>query len=61
VSVTQRQVELVIQDNGCGFEEPARVSGLANMRHRAEMLGGSCTIRSTPGEGTRITWSAQRL
>jgi two-component system sensor histidine kinase DevS len=51
----------VIQDNGCGFEEPARVSGLANMRHRAEMLGGSCTIRSTPGEGTRITWSAQRL
>ena len=61
VSVTQRQVELVIQDNGCGFEEPIRVSGLANMRHRAEMLGGSCTIRSAPGEGTRVTWTAQRL
>ncbi|OAE02007.1 GAF domain-containing sensor histidine kinase [Arthrobacter sp. OY3WO11] len=61
VSVTQKQVELVIQDNGCGFEEPARVSGLGNMRHRAEMLGGSCTIRSAPREGTRITWTAQRL
>jgi signal transduction histidine kinase len=61
VSVTQRQVELVIQDNGCGFDEPAQVSGLANMRHRAEMLGGGCTIRSAPGEGTRITWTAQRL
>ncbi|WP_427116928.1 GAF domain-containing sensor histidine kinase [Pseudarthrobacter scleromae] len=61
VSVTQRQVELVIQDNGCGFDEPAHVSGLANMRHRAEMLGGSCTIRSATGEGARITWTAQRL
>jgi two-component system, NarL family, sensor histidine kinase DevS len=59
VSVTQEQVELVIRDDGCGFGEPARVSGLANMRHRAELVGGSCTIQSAPGEGTRVTWSAQ--
>ncbi|ADX73243.1 histidine kinase with GAF domain [Pseudarthrobacter phenanthrenivorans Sphe3] len=58
VSTNQQQVELVIQDNGCGFEEPARVSGLANMRHRAELLGGTCIIRSAAGEGTRIVWTA---
>ncbi len=58
VSVSRHQVELVITDDGCGFLEPARVSGLANMRQRAELLGGSCTIRSSPGEGTRVQWSA---
>lgn len=60
VSVIHKRVELVIKDDGCGFEEPARVSGLANMRHRAELLGGSCIIQSAPGEGTRITWTARR-
>lgn len=60
VSVTQKQVELVITDNGCGFGEPVKVSGLANMRHRAELLGGTCVIRSAPGDGTGITWSARR-
>ena len=58
VSVTQKQVELVIQDDGSGFEEPARVSGIANIRHRAELLGGTCSIQTAPGEGTRIMWSA---
>lgn len=57
VSVTQQQVELVIEDNGCGFEEPAQVGGIANMRQRADALGGACLIQSAPGEGTRITWS----
>ncbi|WP_159830343.1 GAF domain-containing sensor histidine kinase [Arthrobacter sp. 9AX] len=58
LSVAENQVELVIQDNGSGFEEPVRVSGLANMRHRAELLGGGFTIQSDLGEGTRIRWSA---
>lgn len=60
VSVTQKQVELVLTDDGCGFGEPAKASGLANMRHRAELLGGTCIIKSAPGEGTRITWSVHR-
>lgn len=60
VSATENQVELVIQDDGIGFEEPVRVSGIANMRHRAELLGGTCTIQSAPGEGTRIIWSVSR-
>ena len=52
------QVELVISDNGQGFIEPARVSGMANMRHRAELLKGSCIIDSVPGRGTSVRWSA---
>lgn len=58
VSLRDGGVELVITDNGRGFTEPSHVSGLANMRHRAELLGGSCIVDSTPGRGTRIVWSA---
>jgi signal transduction histidine kinase len=59
VSVSPDAVELVITDDGCGFKEPAHVSGLANMRHRAELLGGTCTIDSSPGKGTRVVWAAR--
>ena len=58
LSVGQRQVELDIRDNGRGFENPERVSGLANMRHRAVSAGGSCTVDSASGQGTRLTWTA---
>jgi signal transduction histidine kinase len=57
--VGREQVQLVISDNGRGFTEPAQVSGLANMRHRAELLKGACIIDSVPGAGTSVTWSAQ--
>jgi len=60
ISLTARpdRVELRIVDNGCGFENPARISGIANMKHRATALGGQCSIQSTPGHGTRLTWTA---
>jgi signal transduction histidine kinase len=51
-------VELRIADNGRGFHEPLEASGLANMRDRAGLLGGTCTIHSVAGKGTRIEWSA---
>lgn len=57
VSAAPDSVELVVTDNGRGFEHPVRTSGLANMRHRAGLLGGTCTIDSAPGKGTRISWS----
>jgi signal transduction histidine kinase len=60
VTVTADQVQLVISDNGQGFEKPGKTSGLANMRHRAELLGGTCSIDSAPGEGTRVTWCVSR-
>jgi signal transduction histidine kinase len=57
VTAGPEHVELHIADNGRGFHEPDHVSGLANMRHRAELLGGTCTIMSAPGEGTQVSWS----
>lgn len=59
VAVGKDQVQLLIRDNGRGFADPARVSGLANMRHRAELLQGSCIIESGPGKGTSVTWTAR--
>ncbi|MFW6070123.1 MAG: ATP-binding protein [bacterium] len=62
VTVRLRQEEgavaLEVEDNGRGFDASAGESsglGLANMRERAEQLGGGVTIRSTPGEGTSVT------
>jgi len=52
------EVVLTVRDNGCGFKDPSRVSGLNNMKNRAERLGGSCTIDSAPGKGTSVTWTA---
>ncbi|NUS35685.1 MAG: histidine kinase, partial [Pseudarthrobacter sp.] len=59
VTVGHDQVQLLLSDNGRGFTEPAQVSGLANMRYRAGLLGGSCVIESAPGKGTAVQWSAR--
>lgn len=61
VSVADMFVLNVI-DDGCGI--PAgntRHSGLANMKRRAEQLGGSCEITGGPGGGTRVHWVAPLL
>jgi len=53
-------VEMVLSDNGCGFdleEKPVGV-GLRTMRERAVMIGGSLEIYSAPGTGTRVRVSA---
>ncbi len=51
-------VLLIVQDNGCGFytATPRRPQslGLMGMRERAQMLGGSVTLKSFPGEGTCV-------
>ena len=49
---------LVLADDGVGFDASAAVpvghDGLGNMRARAEGIGATLRIESTPGEGTRI-------
>ena len=48
---------LSLRDNAQGFDL-ANVSGgrgILMMQDYAEVAGGSCTIRSTPGEGTEVT------
>jgi signal transduction histidine kinase len=50
---------LDIIDDGCGIPaDNPRNSGLANMKYRAEQLGGSCEITSPPEGGTRVHWTA---
>lgn len=57
------QIVLEVVDDGAGFD-PTVVSnsggmGLANMQKRAEKLGGSLTIFSTLGAGTRVKVNIQ--
>jgi signal transduction histidine kinase len=55
--VVDSHVELLVGDNGIGFE-PSELKdgcfGLASMRERATIIGGELTIDSRPQDGTRI-------
>jgi signal transduction histidine kinase len=55
-----RRVLARIEDQGQGFAPEAAGAGghgigLSTMRERVEMLGGTLTIDSSPGTGTRVT------
>ncbi len=56
---SEQEWELSITDNGRGFPVPSvpthrRSHGLAIMRERAQAIGGSMTIATGPGQGTRV-------
>jgi signal transduction histidine kinase len=56
------EFNLDVTDDGHGIPPGnERNSGLANMRRRAELLGGSCTISSAPDGGTTVSWTAPVL
>jgi PAS domain S-box-containing protein len=57
VTADQRQVSLVISDNGQGIRESGRRSGLDNLQQRAAELGGTFEVRSTPDAGTHLLWT----
>lgn len=61
LSINPRARELMISiaDNGKGFVLGAAVTGfgLANLRTRAEQLGGRCAIEAQPGQGTMVSIS----
>ncbi|OYW30742.1 MAG: hypothetical protein B7Z47_03240, partial [Chthoniobacter sp. 12-60-6] len=52
-----KHFHLHIEDDGCGFDVAAITAGngLANLQHRATVLGGALQITSNPGSGTCIT------
>ncbi len=49
------QARLSISDDGVGGADPARGSGLVGLRDRVEAAGGTLTVESPPGQGTRLT------
>jgi two-component system sensor histidine kinase DegS len=57
---TSKEVQLRIQDNGCGFE-PAHCEvskrghfGLLGMKERVASRSGMLSVDSAPGRGTRL-------
>ena len=56
LSIAQHRLELVVQDDGCGFDS-ARArdgQGLRNMVRRAQGLGGTLAVTSADGTGARL-------
>ena len=54
---------ITVSDNGKGFNLPDKIDGLARdgklglagMKERAQLIGGTLTVQSSPGKGTSIT------
>jgi signal transduction histidine kinase len=56
ITVGVERLQLEIVDNGIGLPaDRSQGIGLASMRERAEELGGSCTVDTTPSCGTRVS------
>jgi two-component system NarL family sensor kinase len=55
---TPERIVLSVEDDGHGFEPDAAIAadrfGLVGLQERARLLGGTLTIESEPGTGTRI-------
>ncbi len=64
--IVQQNVIVAVEDDGAGFDvsilnhngKRQGGFGLFNMQERLQQLGGSCTIDSSRGKGTRITLAA---
>ena len=72
ISLAEKEnaVEIVIEDNGQGFDVqqtrnqkgPQGGFGLRSMKERAELAGGTLSVKSNPGAGTtiRASWSLEQ-
>ena len=62
VEFAECEVRITVADHGRGFDPRAAAGapdrlGLRSMRERAELFGGSLSLRSAPGNGTVLTAS----
>ncbi|MEV7689425.1 GAF domain-containing protein [Streptomyces bungoensis] len=58
VEVTDAAVRLRVTDNGCGIDPAVtRRSGLANLRRRAEEMGGTFALSANEPCGTVLEWA----
>ncbi|MEW5990328.1 MAG: histidine kinase [Chloroflexota bacterium] len=50
-----RMLQVEIEDDGTGLPATPKLGiGLVSMRERAAEVGGTCTVESVPGRGTRV-------
>ena len=66
ISVTLRQdgdqLRFDVEDDGAGFEaERVTGTGLQNMEDRLGAVGGRLTVRTAPGQGTRVSGRVPQL
>jgi signal transduction histidine kinase len=59
ISADAENLAVLVEDRGAGFSPDAALAagasnGLAGMRERAQLLGGTLAIESAPGEGTKV-------
>jgi signal transduction histidine kinase len=61
---TPRRLQLIIADDGRGFDAESAAArqgiGVASMRERLRVVGGTLVIQSTPTQGTRVVASVPR-
>ena len=62
-ALIQKQLEIKINDNGCGFDPSKRGSrnGVTNMERRAAQNGMELIVQSTQNSGTTITLKAKHI
>ncbi len=63
LTVTARQVQLSIEDNGPGFDLTVPRGGglgILSMQERARVVGGHLIVLTKPGSGTRVTVKIER-
>lgn len=56
--LTGALLEVHVTDDGTGFGEPTRSSGLSNLRRRAEARHGTFDVVVPDGGGTQLRWTA---
>jgi signal transduction histidine kinase len=55
VALEDDRLRARITDDGVGGADPSRGTGLRGLRDRVEALGGTLTVESSPGHGTRLS------
>lgn len=57
IDIQSDAVEVTVRDDGIGFRDPPRRSGLANLAERAVERDGDFWVGSPPDGGTLVSWS----